>query len=260
MLNIFFLFLFCLLDSSIIFVKFPQALSLMPAPSVWAVLFFLMMLFLSMNSQVSPFQALPAEIPHAPATSLNHACRLKRRFLRSFQSIGEPLGRQNLAVWSDTLTFDFCIPSLSMLTAWPRPSSTCSRSSCAGHTAESCWSWPSPWSVSSWGCRSSQRWAAGEGTCKMGSDAMNVGSAQRQFQLVNKFRAAKVCSAELVHVRPTYFVRLLKCSFLPFTAASASLSKCSFFFLSNFPGGREPYDNNGLVQRSLSRVALHRHL
>ncbi|XP_075886499.1 sodium- and chloride-dependent betaine transporter-like [Nelusetta ayraudi] len=38
-------------DSTFIFVKFPQALSLMPAPSVWAVLFFLMMLFLSMNSQ-----------------------------------------------------------------------------------------------------------------------------------------------------------------------------------------------------------------
>lgn len=169
-----------------------------------------------------------------------------------------------MAVWSDMLTFDFCIPSLSMLTAWPRPSSTCSRSSCAGHTAESCWSWPSPWSVSSWGCRSSQRWAAGEGTRKMGSDAMNVGSAQRQFQLVNKFRAAKVCSAELAHVGPTDFVRspsgVAEMQFSSFYSSLGFSEQMFFFFLSDFPGGREPYDNNGLVQRSLRRVALHRHL
>lgn len=60
----FFLFLF--LDFLFIFVTLTQALSMMPASNVWLVLFFLMILLLSINVQVSPVLAPPTENTHAP--------------------------------------------------------------------------------------------------------------------------------------------------------------------------------------------------
>lgn len=110
------------------FIVYPKALSRLPGSNFWTVLFFLMVLFLGLDTQVA--------FPDASSFHCRHVVCLRQQ--QGAHSVPFP-------------------PSLYALRAWPRPSPTCSRGNCAGRVPGSCWSWPSLWSASSWACLSSAR-------------------------------------------------------------------------------------------------------
>lgn len=111
------------------FIAYPKALSRLPGSNFWFVLFFLMILFLGLDTQVTFPATQGCGVFFSPSP---------RRLSVTRVTVPSP---SSLCAWR----------------AWPRPLPTCSRDNCAGRVPESCWFWPSPSPASSWGCLSSAR-------------------------------------------------------------------------------------------------------